>query len=210
MTLKGIITGLLLLFVAISLGTLVVQETGVLDKPKEYTGTKEEAMGISADKRQLNAEKGQSNADKDLSNAGAQLNADKGLSCTDDLLNTTKVKAALANKVIVYYFHGNARCKTCLAIETYSKEAIDSSFGEALKSGELEWRTVNVDESENSHYIEDFQLSTRSVVLERIAEGKRESWKDLQQVWDYIRGDKEEFLQYIQQETKAYLEGLPI
>lgn len=112
-----------------------------------------------------------------------------------------------AAKVVVYYFHGNVRCTTCRTIEAYAKEAIDTGFANAIKEGRLEWRVVNVDEPGNDHYVQDFQLSTRSVVLERLADGKRQEWKNLQRVWEFVRGDKEDFLKYVQDEAKAYLEA---
>lgn len=110
-------------------------------------------------------------------------------------------------KVVAYYFHGNMRCMTCRAIEAYAKEAIVTGFPEALKDGRLEWGVLNVEEPGNDHYIQDFQLTTRSVVLERLADGKRQDWKNLQRVWELVRGDKESFLKYIQDETRAYLEA---
>jgi len=110
-------------------------------------------------------------------------------------------------KVIVYYFHGNVRCITCVTIESYAKKAVEEGFPEALSSGHLEWRVVNVEEPGNAHYVQDFQLTTRSVVLQRLVDGKGKEWKNLQRVWELIRGDKEDFLKYIQGETKGYLEA---
>lgn len=110
-------------------------------------------------------------------------------------------------KVIVYYFHGNVRCITCVTIESYAKEAVEEGFPEALSSGRVEWRVVNVEEPGNDHYVRDFQLTTRSVVVERLVDGKEKEWKNLQRVWELIRGDKEDFLKYIQDETKGYLEA---
>ncbi len=111
------------------------------------------------------------------------------------------------SKVVAYYFHGNARCTTCRTIEAYAKGAMESGFGDALKDGRLEWRVVNVEDPGNAHFVRDFQLSTRSVVLERLADGKRQEWKNLQRVWELVRGDKNDFLKYIQDETRAYLEA---
>jgi hypothetical protein len=62
-------------------------------------------------------------------------------------------------------FHSTSRCTTCRTIERYSKEAIDKYFVDELKNGILEFKPVNVDEPENRHYIQDYQLYTRSLVL---------------------------------------------
>ena len=112
-----------------------------------------------------------------------------------------------APKVVAYYFHANIRCMTCRAIESYAKEAVQTGFADALKDGRLEWRVVNVEVPRNAHFIQDFQLTTSSVVLERLADGKRQDWKNLQRVWELVRGDKEDFLKYIQDETRPYVEA---
>jgi hypothetical protein len=107
-------------------------------------------------------------------------------------------------KIIAYYFHGNKRCDTCRSIEAYSKEAFDTGFPEAMESGAIEWRIVNVDEPENDHFVEEFELITRSVVLDRPGTTTATSWKNLDQVWDLV-GDKDVFIQYIQDETRMFL-----
>jgi hypothetical protein len=107
-------------------------------------------------------------------------------------------------KVVAYYFHGNTRCVTCRTIETYAKEAIESGFPKALKKGQLEFKVVNVEEPQNEHFVQDYQLSTRSVVLARFERGKQRDWKNLQLVWDLVR-DHDAFVIYVQEEAKSFL-----
>lgn len=38
-------------------------------------------------------------------------------------------------KVTAYYFHGSTRCTTCRKIEAFSREAVQTGFSEALKTG---------------------------------------------------------------------------
>ncbi|HDP95991.1 MAG TPA: hypothetical protein ENN40_11630 [Candidatus Aminicenantes bacterium] len=68
-------------------------------------------------------------------------------------------------KTVVYYFHGNSRCRTCLTIEKYTRQAVNNGFADELEKGEMELRAVNVDLKENRHFIQDYQLFSRSVVL---------------------------------------------
>ncbi len=103
-------------------------------------------------------------------------------------------------RTVVYYFHGNMRCHSCRKIEAYTVEAIRSGFPEALEDGRLELQVVNVEEPGNDHYVRDFQLYTRSVVVERRAGDKRQEWKNLDKAWRLIR-DKAGFMEYVQQET---------
>ncbi len=114
-------------------------------------------------------------------------------------------KKAINRKVVAYYFHGNMRCMTCRTIEAYTKEAIQAGFPEALKDGRLEFRVVNVDEPDNEHFVQDYQIVTRSVVIAEFEGGKQNRWKNLGQVWELVR-NKQAFLKYIQDQTGSYLE----
>lgn len=106
--------------------------------------------------------------------------------------------------VIAFYFHGNVRCATCKKIETYTDEAIHESFADELRDGALAWKVANVEEPENRHYIQDFQLATRSVVLVEFANGKVVRWKNLDKVWQLVRS-QDAFSAYIREETSAFL-----
>jgi len=108
-------------------------------------------------------------------------------------------------KVIAYYFHGTFRCTTCRTIEKYSKEAIEKYFANELRSGKLEFRPVNIEEPANKHFIQDYQLVTRSLVLSLMAaDGKETKWKNLADVWQLV-GDKEKFFQYVKDEVEKIL-----
>ena len=115
----------------------------------------------------------------------------------------TEVKAHNA-KVIAYYFHGTFRCSTCRTIEEYSHAAIQTYFAKELGNGSLEFRPVNVDEPENKHFIQDYQLVTRSLVLSLVSDGKEKKWKNLPEVWKLVR-DKERFFQYVKDEVAIFL-----
>lgn len=115
-------------------------------------------------------------------------------------------KNTAGRKVIAYYFHGNVRCVTCRTIEAYTSQAIEAEFSQSLENGLLEWKIINLDEPGNEHFVQDFQLVTRSVVIEESVDGKRTRWKNLQRVWDLV-GDKDAFLKYVQDEIGDYLEG---
>jgi len=108
------------------------------------------------------------------------------------------------NQIIAYYFHGNQRCPTCINIEAYTKESLQNYFKNQLDSGRVVWKPVNVDESANRHYITDFELEMKLVVLADIKDGKQTQWKKLDQVWS-LSGDKPAFLEYVKLETEEYL-----
>jgi len=115
----------------------------------------------------------------------------------------TEVKAH-NSKVIAYYFHGTFRCSTCRTIEEYSHDAIQTYFAKELGNGGLEFRPVNVEEPENKHCIQDYQLVTKSLVLSLVLDGKETKWKNLADVWKLVR-DKEKFFQYVKDEVEIFL-----
>ena len=54
----------------------------------------------------------------------------------ESVATTTDTAAAeLADKVIAYYLHGHRRCATCIKLEAYTKEAIETGFAELLEQG---------------------------------------------------------------------------
>jgi hypothetical protein len=110
------------------------------------------------------------------------------------------------NGVIAYYLHGNKRCSTCRKLEAYSQEAIVGGFGPELSSGELEWRVVNVDEEANAHFVTDFELVTKSLVLAEYRDGKVVRFKNLKLVWQLV-GDEDGFVRYVRDETRDFLEA---
>lgn len=132
------------------------------------------------------------------------------LTITDQENHPTNTSESQTNVscVSVYYFHRNIRCKTCQTIEAYTKEAIESAFPDALNDQALRWHVVNLDEPENSHFVQDFELSLSTVILERNVNGIQKEWKNLQLVWEIVHDDKDKFLKYIQDETRAYLQDL--
>ena len=113
------------------------------------------------------------------------------------------VKAQNA-KVIAYYLHGTFRCTTCRTIEKYSKEALEKYFANELKSGKLEFRPVNIEEPENKHFIQDYQLVTRSLVLSLVSDGKETKWKNLPDIWKLVH-DQDKFFQYVKDEVEQFL-----
>jgi hypothetical protein len=109
-----------------------------------------------------------------------------------------------AHKVIAYYFHTNTRCSTCIKIEAFSKEAIEKGFADELKNGTLEMRIVNYENPENRHFMQDYKLVSKSLVLVNIANGKQTEWTNLKLVWQ-LTGHKDAFLNYVRKEVRSYL-----
>jgi len=111
---------------------------------------------------------------------------------------------APAPQLVAYYFHGNFRCPTCRKIEAYSAEAISGGFADEVASGKLEWRVVNTEEAGNEHFVQDFQLTTKSLVLVEYREGEVARFENLTQIWQLV-GDKDRFVTYVRDATRKFI-----
>jgi hypothetical protein len=98
--------------------------------------------------------------------------------------------------VIAYYFHGQMRCSTCHKLEQYSKKAIEANFKDALVSGKLEFKVINVEDKGNEHYGKDYQLYTKSLILSLVKDGKEIKWTNMDKIWEYV-GNKQRFIDYV-------------
>ena len=116
--------------------------------------------------------------------------------------------APAGDGVVLYYFYGNVRCATCRKIEAYTTECVKARFGDATAAGDLQFRAVNTDQDGNEQYVLDYELTTRSVVVVDLEDGKPVRWKKLEEIWDLV-ADKTKFLDYIEAETRAYLDKSP-
>jgi hypothetical protein len=109
-------------------------------------------------------------------------------------------------KIVAYYFHSTFRCPSCTKIENWSYEAIKNSFPTALEEGRLLWRPINVEEPENKHFIKQYSLFTKSLIITEVKGGKEIRWKNLNKVWELLR-NREKFFSYVTEEVRKYLEN---
>jgi len=93
--------------------------------------------------------------------------------------------ATLAQQgTIVYYFYGNHRCATCNRMEELTRKSLEGK--------NVTYKAVNIDEPANEHYVKDFQLDARGVVIQ-----KDGHYKKMGKVWDLVE-DEPAYITYIQ------------
>jgi hypothetical protein len=122
----------------------------------------------------------------------------------DAAMKTPAALPAKGRKIVVTYFLTTTRCFSCYKIETLSESAVQNTFVGPLKEGRLEWRTINTDEPKNGHYLKDYKLFTKSVIVSELVDGKEARWKNCDKVWDLL-DDPKAFESYLVKEVKAYL-----
>lgn len=110
-------------------------------------------------------------------------------------------------KVMAYYFHGTFRCYTCTNMEKYSREAIEANFKDALTSGKFEFLSVNVEDRGNEHFVNDYQLYTKTLILSLVKDGKEIKSKNLDKIWELAR-DKQKFIAYVTSEINGFMKDV--
>lgn len=113
---------------------------------------------------------------------------------------STEVK----RQVTVYYFYTNARCPSCLDMEKWTGETLKSDFAALLDHGALSWRPVNLNGEGNYHFVKDYKLYTKSVILSEKIDGREVRWKNLDRVWELLKNE-ERFRKYIRSEVRDFL-----
>jgi len=89
-------------------------------------------------------------------------------------------------------------------MEKYSREAIESDFKEDLASGRLEFKAVNVEDRGNEHFVDDYKLYTKTLILSLVKDGKEVKSKNLDKIWDLAR-NKQKFIDYVTGEIKEFM-----
>lgn len=115
-------------------------------------------------------------------------------------------EVAQKKEIRIYYFHRTARCPSCLKIESLAHETIQTFFPVELESGAVQWHAVNVDDEDKKHFVDDYDLSTQTLIVAEFSGGKQSRWKNLDKVWELLDNDTY-FRQYVEDEIRAWLSG---
>lgn len=79
--------------------------------------------------------------------------------------------SATTTKIEVYYFHFTRRCTTCINVEKVSKEAVETQFSEQVKSGDITFKSVNLDEKDGEAIGKKYKIEGQALIV--IAGDKR-------------------------------------
>ena len=118
--------------------------------------------------------------------------------------DAVSARGSAADGTFVYYFHGNYRCATCMKFESYTAAVLQSDFGDQVAAGSVRWQPVNVEEPRNAHFVEDYELFGKAVVISEIRDGAEVRWKNLDQIWDRV-ADRAGYEEYIRSSLRAFL-----
>lgn len=74
----------------------------------------------------------------------------------------SSIETANEAKVMVYYFHGKQRCKTCLAVQKVAEETIGSKFSD---NPEVKFVEIDISDKANQELVDKYEISWSSLVL---------------------------------------------
>ena len=138
--------------------------------------------------------------------------ADESLA-DESLADASPTDTSLADKsmaggarVLVTYFTTDVRCVSCREIERLSRLAVEEGFPEQIASGEVVFRVVNTDRPEHRHFVADYGLTNKTVIVSNQADGKEIAWTNRQDVW-LLFHEPAKFFAYVSEPVMAYLGG---
>ena len=79
-----------------------------------------------------------------------------------DSKNELVVKPA---KIIVYYFHYERRCATCVAVEEETVKALNELYAAKMKSGEIVFQSVNLEEKEGEALADRLKVAGQTLLV---------------------------------------------
>jgi hypothetical protein len=82
---------------------------------------------------------------------------------TSEKVDSTKVATSNIAKVTVYYFHGDRRCKTCIAVGDVAQKTVNEQF---KGNSNVVFSEINIDKPENEKIAEKYQVSGSSLMID--------------------------------------------
>jgi len=180
---RTMLTTLLLLFVAATLGTIVAQEISRVEDPRPITASEEDTVSESMSILDADSPVGEI-AESHSGEFAPDTDLEAEQPAPVDIESSVS-PAQVSCIVEAVYFHNTHRCVTCLKIEADAKAIVEQTFAQELAAGTLRWLTINMEE--NPSYIATYELASPSLVLRRVVDGQIVDWVTLEETWALVR-----------------------
>lgn len=79
--------------------------------------------------------------------------------------NSMTITDGSGSQVTVYYFHGEHRCPTCIAIENETKATFEINLKKESEEGKVELQVINADEGRNKQICEKYEVYGSTLLL---------------------------------------------
>lgn len=74
--------------------------------------------------------------------------------------------------VEVVYFHGKQRCSTCIALEKFTREVVETDFAEQVRDGSVRFKTVDISTKDGAELAKKYKVSWSSLFVNWWENGK--------------------------------------
>src|SRR3989339_1468483 len=108
-------------------------------------------------------------------------------------------------KLQVFYFHVTNRCATCNGIEANVRKVLETNYAKEMRSGEINFKSLNVDEQENKALAEKYQAYGASLHLVKIEKGQEKDNDLTDYAFTFSRPQPEVFLKGMKDTIQYFL-----
>lgn len=212
-TFRVAVTIVLLLFVGVTIGTLVSQEVSLARATQEAESIDSKSPDMQKSAAEVNTTENPISSSDQFPSQEGTGSEDAAVQPPDDSTMSNApdpqgpeeeeaVEDGAPCTVRAIYFHNTHRCYTCLKIEEAAKGVMEAQFAAAFSDGRLEWSAVNMEQERL--YIAAYDLSMPTLVLVRFVGGEEQEWIALEDTWKLIRSEAR-FAMYIKDQVRAFL-----
>lgn len=124
---------------------------------------------------------------------------------SDSKIDSTNVSTHSNAKLEIIYFHSTNRCVTCYAAEIVTKSLLDENFKTQLDNGDITFKSLNIDESENNALIEKYQVGFSTLLLINHQNGKDEVTDFTVTAFKYARNEPDKYKELLKSEINKVL-----
>jgi hypothetical protein len=118
-------------------------------------------------------------------------------------------QSLLPNRVDVIYFHVNQRCVTCLCFEQQVNHVIEAYFGDAITSGKLTYRVLNIQKTENAAIARKYGAVGSQLFINTVVNSE-DKIEDIQDIWNWnCRNNAPGFDGKVRSVIEESVKGLP-
>ena len=108
------------------------------------------------------------------------------------------------DRIMAIYFHRTQRCPTCLKMGSYSEEAVTTKYAEQIKAGKISFHYIDFQDPKNARFAKAYGINGPALIVAKAANKKVSEFRNLKEIWKKV-ADKEEFVQYVQNNINAYI-----
>lgn len=115
-----------------------------------------------------------------------------------------QLNPAHENQVMVVLFHFRERCETCLNMEQYTRDFLDTYNARMNERDKIQFKLAVINDDRNLNLVRRFHTYTSTIVLVEFENGEEKHVKALNNAWQLYR-DKEAYTAMLENEVESFI-----